>query len=113
MTGKFISSDNKHMKKLIDHIVNEVNYITLSELQSKSQMPPSMTDVMMNEYMVIMQVCSHAMMQILSNTAVSAEMMRGLTTEDMKNFIGMSELERKAWAKERFGDIFLRKDDGR
>ena len=99
------------MKKLVDHIVNEVNYITLMELQSKSQVPPSMIDVMMNEYMIIMQVCSHAMMNLLSNTAVSAEMMQGLTKDDMKNFVEMSESERKAWARERFGDIFLRKDN--
>ncbi len=110
MTGKFISSNNKHMKKLVDHIVNEVNYITLMELQSKSQVPPSMTDVMMNEYMIIMQVCSHAMMNLLSNTAVSAEMMQGLTKDDMKNFVGMTESERKTWATKRYGNIF-RKDN--
>ena len=111
MTGKFISSNNKHMKKLVDHIVNEVNYITLMELQSKSQVPPSMIDVMMNEYMVIMQVCSHAMMNLLSNTAVSAEMMQGLTKDDMKNFIEMSESERKTWATKRYSNTVFRKNN--
>ena len=106
MEGKFIQTNNPKLKQLVGHMLDQIHLIVTTELAKNSKGYPQIKDVLLNEYLVMMQVCSMAQLELIHTTAKSTEMVSQITPDEGKRFMTMTDPERLEWATEKFGDIF-------
>ena len=111
MKGGFIQKENDRADELINYIVQESMNIAVGTLAKECNSKPSVKDVIINQYMVVMQVCSHAMTKAIANIARSQSMMNKCSTEEMQNFSKMNHQEKFEWASDKFGDIFKKRPE--
>ena len=76
---------------------------------SKTQ--PQTKDVILNEYLIMMQVVSHAMMTLLGQTKFVTEMLNGLSKEEAERFFTLSESDKRIWANKLYQKLREKKED--
>jgi len=112
MKEKFIATNNPKIPELIREVQMRINRIVISELASKSAVVPDIKTVIMNEYAITMQVCSHILMETVTKIAQVKDASEAIVDQtDMDKFAKMTNQERKDWVIKKFHENQKPKQD--
>jgi len=102
MNEKFVATNNPKIGELIRDVMSRVNLIVLNELAEKSAVVPDIKTVIMNEYAVTMQICSHILSETVTKIAQVTEASQSIISKtDMDKFAQMTNDEKKKWVIEK------------
>jgi len=114
MKEKFIATNNPKIPELIREVQNRINRIVISELANKSAVVPDIKTVIMNEYAITMQVCSHILMETVTKIAQVSDASEAIVNQtDMDKFAKMTNDERRDWVISKFKENQKKKPDVR